>query len=96
MLHEPAAARAVDKAAAYKQRLGLKMLAVYGAVYVVFVAVNVIWPRVMGHILVAGLNVAILWGFFLIVLALILALIYNAACTKREKTFEREGQVHDG
>lgn len=96
MLHEPAAVHGIDKAATYKQRLGLKMLAVYGTVYIVFVIVNVVWPKAMGWIVVAGLNVAVLWGFFLIILALVLALIYNAACTKREKTHEREEQVHDG
>lgn len=96
MLHEPAVVRGRDKAAAYKQRLGLQMLAVYATVYVSFVVVNVAWPRAMGHIVVAGLNLAIVWGFFLIVLAFVLALIYNRACTKREKTFEREEQANDG
>lgn len=96
MLHEPAAAHGVDKAAAFKQRLGLKMLAIYAAVYVAFVVVNVVWPKSMGAVVVAGLNLAIVWGFGLIVLALVLALIYNSACTKHEKTFEHEGQAHDG
>jgi uncharacterized membrane protein (DUF485 family) len=96
MLHEPAAVHGVDKAAAYKQRLGLKMLAVYATVYVLFVMVNVLWPRSMGWIVIAGLNLAIVWGFFLIVLALVLALIYNRACTKHEKIFEREEQANDG
>jgi uncharacterized membrane protein (DUF485 family) len=93
MLHEPAAVHAQDEAAAYKRRLGLKMLAVYGAIYIIFMIVNVAWPKAMGWIVVAGLNVAIVWGFFLIVLALVLALIYNAACTRHEKSFEREGQA---
>jgi uncharacterized membrane protein (DUF485 family) len=97
MLHEPAADRGgIDEAAAYKQRLGLKMLAAYGAVYASFVAVNVIWPAVMGRTVVAGLSVAIVWGLFLIILALVLALIYNTACTRHEKTFESDGQVDNG
>lgn len=93
MLHEPAAVHAQDEAAAYKRRLGLRMLAVYGAIYIVFILVNVAWPKAMGWIVVAGLNVAIVWGFFLIVLALVLALIYNAACTRHEKSFEGEGRA---
>ena len=96
MLHEPAAVHEPDKAAKYKERLGLKMLAVYGAFYVTFVAVNVISPTAMGTTVAAGLNVAIIWGLFLIVLAVIQALLYNWLCTTREKTHEREEQVHDG
>jgi uncharacterized membrane protein (DUF485 family) len=96
MLHEPAAHRDVDHAAAFKQRLGLKNLAVYALFYVAFVVVNVVWPASMGWTVVAGLSVAIVWGFFLIILALVLALIYNRACTRHEKTFEGDGQVHDG
>jgi len=89
MLHEPEAVHDIDEAAAYKRRLGLKMLAIYGTIYVIFIVVNVAWPKAMGWIVVAGLNVALVWAFVLIVLAFALALVYNAACTKHEKTFER-------
>lgn len=93
MLHEPAVVHGIEEAAAYKRRLGLKMLAIYGTIYIIFMVVNVAWPKAMGWIVVAGLNVAIVWGFLLIVLALALALVYNAACTKHEKTFERGEQA---
>jgi uncharacterized membrane protein (DUF485 family) len=39
------------------------------------------------------LNLAIVYGFALIVIALILALIYNWLCTRHEKSFEDEGKV---
>ena len=91
MLHEPAAeAHAVDEAAAYKRRLGLIMLAVYGAIYIAFIVINVGWPKTMGTIVVGGLNLAIIYGFALIVIAFILALAYNLACTRHEKSFEGE------
>jgi uncharacterized membrane protein (DUF485 family) len=93
MLHEPAAVHDVDEAAAYKQRLGLKMLAFYGTLYVIFIIINVVWPKVMGTMVVAGLNLAIIYGFALIVIALLLALVYNWLCTRQEKTFETEGKV---
>ena len=93
MLHEPAAVHGVDEAAAYKRRLGLKMLAVYTALYVIFIIINVVWPKVMGTIVVAGLNLAIIYGFALIVIAFVLALVYNWLCTRHEKTFESEGKV---
>ncbi|MBN1629862.1 MAG: DUF485 domain-containing protein [Thermoleophilia bacterium] len=93
MLHEPAAVHGIDEAAAYKRRLGLIMLAVYGVIYVVFIVINVAWPKVMGTIVFAGLNLAIVYGFALIVIAFILALAYNWACTRHEKSFEGEGKA---
>ena len=94
MLHEPApAVHGVDEAAAYKRRLGLMMLAVYGVIYVVFIVINVAWPKAMGTIVVGGLNLAIVYGFALIVIAFILAIVYNWACTRHEKSFESEGKA---
>ncbi len=91
MLHEPAPEEhRADEAAAYKQRLGLIMLAVYGAIYLAFIIINVANPKIMGTIVVAGLNLAIFYGFALIVIALVLALAYNWACTRHEKSFEGE------
>lgn len=92
MLHEPAAtSSAPDEAAAYKRRLGLKNVAVYGLVYLVFMILNVATPKTMGLILVGGLNVAMVYGFGLILLAFIMAIIYNAACSRHEKEVEGEG-----
>ena len=93
MLHEPAAVHGVDEAAAYKRRLGLIMLAVYGLIYVFFIIINVAWPKAMGVIVVAGLNLAIVYGFALILIAFILAIAYNWACTRHEKSFEGEGKA---
>jgi uncharacterized membrane protein (DUF485 family) len=94
MLHEPAPeVHGVDEAAAYKRRLGLEMLAGYGTLYVIFIIINVAWPKVMGTIVVGGLNLAIVYGFALIVIAFILALVYNWLCTRHEKSFESDGKV---
>jgi uncharacterized membrane protein (DUF485 family) len=93
MLHEPAAEHGVDQSADYKKRLGLIMLAVYTAVYLAFILINVIKPKVMGTIIVGGLNLAIIYGFALIIIALVLALAYNWACTRHEKSFEGEEKV---
>jgi uncharacterized membrane protein (DUF485 family) len=92
MLHEPAEAEVhgVEEAAAYKQRLGLILLAVYGTIYVVFIILNVATPRTMGTLVVGGLNLAIVYGFALIVIAFVLAVAYNWACTRHEKSFETE------
>jgi uncharacterized membrane protein (DUF485 family) len=91
MLHEPAQMqREADEASRYKTRLGLIMLAVYGAIYLAFIVINVATPKVMGTIVVGGLNLAIIYGFALIVIAFILAIAYNWACSRHERSFERE------
>ncbi len=91
MLHEPAhQEHGLDESSAYKRRLGLQMLLVYGIFYIVFIVINVAWPSVMGTIVVAGLNLAIVYGFALIAVAFILAIVYTVACTRHERSFEGE------
>ena len=85
MLHEPAAPQGKDLATNYKMRLGAWMFLLYAVIYVGFVAINLIWPEFMGVIGLAGLNVAVIYGFGLIVFALILAVIYNQMCLKQER-----------
>ena len=85
MLHEPAKQSGDDLASSYKSRLGVRMFLVYAVVYAGFVLINVLWPKTMGIIVVAGLNLAVVYGFGLIVFAMALALIYNWMCTRKEK-----------
>ena len=85
MLHEPAKQSGDDLASSYKSRLGVRMVLVYAVVYAGFVLINVLWPKTMGIIVVAGLNLAVVYGFGLIVFAMALALIYNWMCTRKEK-----------
>ena len=84
MLHEPAAPSGKDPASEYKKRIGVVMFIVYSAVYAGFVLINVISPLTMDKIVFLGLNLAVVYGFGLIVLALILALIYNHMCGLKE------------
>jgi uncharacterized membrane protein (DUF485 family) len=84
MLHEPAANVGKDPAFAYKRRLGVILFFVYGAIYATFVILNIVDASLMEAILFGGLNLAVVYGFGLIILALILALAYNRACGKRE------------
>ncbi len=90
MLHEPATVHGVDEAAAYKKRLGLWMLLFYSVLYIIFIIINVVWPKSMGTIVVYGLNLAIVYGFALIIIAFLLAIAYNWLCTRHEKSFEGE------
>jgi len=85
MLHEPAAHSGPDGAYAYKKRLGVFMFLFYAAIYVGFVGINLVKPVLMERIIVFGLNLAVVYGFGLIVFALFLALIYNRLCIRKEK-----------
>jgi uncharacterized membrane protein (DUF485 family) len=84
MLHEPAANVGKDPAFAYKRRLGVILFFVYGAIYAAFVIINIADASLMEARLFAGLNLAVVYGFGLIILALLLALAYSRACGKKE------------
>ena len=77
MLHEPAAKFGADPAFAYKRRLGVWMFILYALIYAGFVVINLVRPGLMEKAVVAGLNLAVVYGFGLIIFALVLALIYN-------------------
>jgi uncharacterized membrane protein (DUF485 family) len=64
----------------YNSRLGLILFAFYSVLYAAFVLISAFATDVMDTIVVAGLNLAIVYGFGLIIAALVLALIYGAMC----------------
>lgn len=84
MLHEPAVPVGKDPAAAYKTRLGTWMFLFYLVFYAVFVAINVGYPLLMERTVCLGMNVATVYGFALIIIALIQALVYDAFCRAKE------------
>lgn len=85
MHHGPATDSGPDPASGYKTRLGVVMFIIYTLVYVGFVLTNVLTEgKAMQTIVFMGLNLAVVYGIGLIVFALVLALIYNAMCTKKE------------
>lgn len=92
MLHAPAAPVGKDPAAAYKARLGIWMFLCYLIVYVVFVAINVGAPLLMERTVCLGMNLATVYGFALIGVALAQALIYDALCRARERQLENQSE----
>jgi uncharacterized membrane protein (DUF485 family) len=94
MDHGPATEWKTEKSEGYKTRLGLIMFAIYTPVYLLFVFICVLSPKSMA-IDIGSLNLAIVFGFFLIILAIIQALIYNQMCSKREK-LDREAEKAKG
>jgi uncharacterized membrane protein (DUF485 family) len=84
MGHGPAVKLGKDNAAKYKTRLGVIMFVIYTIVYATFVILNTTKPKLMGMI-VMGQTSAVIWGFGLIIFALVLAMIYNRLCSKAEE-----------
>jgi uncharacterized membrane protein (DUF485 family) len=68
-------------------RLGIVLFIVYVLVYAGFVALAAFAPSVMARE-IAGVNVAIVYGFVLIVLALLLAIVYMTLCRDSDGTSE--------
>lgn len=86
MHHGPATDSGPDPASRYKSRLGVWMFLFYCVIYAGFVFTNVLTEgRAMQTIIFAGLNLAVVYGMSLIIIALIMALIYNGLCTAKEK-----------
>lgn len=91
MLHAPANnTDVVDKAIDYKASLGLKLFAVYGVIYLGFILINVLKPSLMKTEALFGVNLAIVYGFTLIIVAIVMGLVYNAFCTKKENEMNKE------
>lgn len=62
------------------------MFLVYALFYAGFVLINLFSPATMALVVAFGLNLATVYGMLLIVVALILALIYDRLCHKLETT----------
>lgn len=66
--------------AARNARFGLVLFAVYLVLYGGFMLLNTLAPHWLERTPLAGVNLAILYGFGLIAAALLLALIYGYLC----------------
>jgi uncharacterized membrane protein (DUF485 family) len=64
----------------FNTRLGIILFFVYSLLYLGFVLINAFNPVMMETIVLAGLNLAIVYGFFLIAAAVVLALFYGFLC----------------
>lgn len=65
-------------------RIGLVLFCVYLLLYGGFVLLNAFSPDTMAIKPVAGINLAILYGFGLIAAALVLAMLYGWLCKSTE------------
>lgn len=96
MLHEPApASQQRDGAVDAKARIGLRLFVFYSLVYVGFVAINLIRPQWMKAPVLLGLNLAVVYGFGLILLAIVLGLVYSRWCGIMEEKMRHTGSEQD-
>jgi len=93
MAHGPATDWGEDKASEYKAKIGIYFFIFYSIIYSIFVVINVVRPITMAAIIFAGLNLAVVYGIGLIMLAIIMGLIYNYMCTKKENELHAEEEV---
>lgn len=84
MSHGPASDWSKDKASKFKTRIGIWMFMLYAIIYLGFILINTLNPSLMASD-IGDLNLAIVYGFGLILFALMLAFVYNAICTAAEE-----------
>ncbi|MFA4852506.1 MAG: DUF485 domain-containing protein [Bacteroidales bacterium] len=84
MLHGPAAKLENDNAASKKAKLGIVLFFFYLIIYAGFVFIGLACPELMGVHALGKQNLAIVYGFGLIILAIVMGFIYNALCTRME------------
>jgi uncharacterized membrane protein (DUF485 family) len=61
-------------------RYGLILFAIYSLFYAAFMVLNAFTPKVMEVTVLGGINLAIVYGLGLIVLAFVLSLLYAWMC----------------
>jgi len=92
MLHGEAVKLEKDESAAQKSKIGLILFGVYALIYAGFVAINTLTPKTMGIRVFLGLNLAVVYGFGLIILAIVMGVAYNHYCTKLEDRLNKPSE----
>jgi uncharacterized membrane protein (DUF485 family) len=70
---------------AYNSRIGVILFIIYVIFYGGFMALSAFFPETMSRPFLGGANLAVVYGFALIIAALVLALIYMKICRKSSK-----------
>ena len=67
---------------AHNTRMGVVLFFVYVVLYGGFMALSAFAPETMSEPFLGGVNLAVVYGFSLILVALVLALVYMKVCRK--------------
>jgi uncharacterized membrane protein (DUF485 family) len=90
MHHGPAVKLDEDLAAKKKSNLGLILFFIYLSIYAGFVFIGLYNPEMFGEKALGNQNLAIVYGFGLIVLAIVMGFIYNLMCTSIENKMNKK------
>lgn len=91
---EPSPSPPISNERRFNTKLGLILFFVYLVLYLVFVLTSALATDVMDITIVAGLNLAMVYGFGLIFAALVLALIYGLLC--KTEIVQPTGETSNG
>jgi len=93
-MHGPAIKLNTDNAAVKKSKLGVILFWAYTLVYIGFVIIGLVNPELLGLHVLGKLNLSIVYGFGLIILAIVMGFIYNALCNRMEDNMNnKEKQI---
>jgi uncharacterized membrane protein (DUF485 family) len=92
MLHEPSVELGVDYASKKKTRLGIILFFIYAAIYAAFVFIGLVYTELLGVHAIGKINLAIVYGMGLIILAGVMGFIYSWVCTRMEDDMERRAK----
>ncbi len=76
-------------------RIGIWLFAVYLVLYGGFVLINTFSPHTMESTPIEGVNLAIIYGFGLIIAALVLALVYGWVCDPEDQNSDDQSAGGD-
>jgi len=93
MHHQPAVELGRDLSIPKKTRLGVILFLIYLAIYAGFVVIGTLFPDALEGRVFADLNLAVVYGMGLIILAAVMGLFYNHFCTKHENQMNREEKL---
>lgn len=84
-----------EAVSSHNSRYGLALFGVYVALYAGFIGLAVFNADLLGAPFLGGVNLAIVYGFFLIAAALVLALVYMALCKDPADEHHHAHHSHD-
>ena len=93
MDHGPAVKMGKDPSSKKKAKLGVWLFILYSLVYAGFVYIGVFQYELMGKIVLGQQNLAVVYGFGLIIFAVLLGLVYNWICTGYENKMKKEEKI---
>ncbi len=93
MDHGPAVKLDKDYASRKKAKLGVWLFIFYSLIYAGFVYIGVFQYELMGEIVLGQQNLAVVYGFGLIIFAIVLGLIYHWFCSSFENKMNIENEM---